>query len=382
MARVPLIQEQSDLPEQHNELFQELASLRGRISGPSSVVLHSPGLARPWNAISEFLHRQSVVEPEFAELAVCATARHFDCGYIWAAHAPAARRAGISEDTIAGLATNRDDITLAPQAGDVLRYARQLLRANRIESEIFNPLLEAHGPRWLVELTAWIGRYGALAGILNCFEVSAPPERDVLPSLSSGNPTSVHPARPPLGTPRVTPITARNQVQESDAAVFDAVSAGRGNVRGPFSLLLYSPPLCERILELSDYLRQDCFLPASARELAVIATAKEQDCPYVWAAHAPAARKAGVPDSLVSAVRTGDPPAGGSPAETGIVELVSQLMTAHSVEQGLFDRLLAEHSLPGLVELTAVVGHYFFVTTLLNAFEVAPGPGAESLPLG
>ena len=70
MARVKLIVNKEDVAPEHAGLFDELAALRGRISGPSTVVLHSPGLARPWNQLSEYLHRDSIVEPRHAELAV------------------------------------------------------------------------------------------------------------------------------------------------------------------------------------------------------------------------------------------------------------------------------------------------------------------------
>ena len=66
MARVKLIVNKDDVAPEHHALFDTLAALRGRISGPSTIVLHSPGLARPWNEMSEFLHRQSIVEPEHA----------------------------------------------------------------------------------------------------------------------------------------------------------------------------------------------------------------------------------------------------------------------------------------------------------------------------
>ena len=46
---------------EHYALFDELAALRGRISGPSTVMLHSPSLAGPWNEVSEYLHRDSFV---------------------------------------------------------------------------------------------------------------------------------------------------------------------------------------------------------------------------------------------------------------------------------------------------------------------------------
>src|SRR5262249_61397099 len=99
--------------------FDDLAALRGRISGPSTVVLHSPGLARPWNEISEFLHRHSLVEAQLAELAVCTTAREKDCGYIWNAHVALARNAGVSATTPA-LVRHRRNVSGMPGEGMVI----------------------------------------------------------------------------------------------------------------------------------------------------------------------------------------------------------------------------------------------------------------------
>src|SRR4051794_41532504 len=103
MARVKLITNREDVAPEHGALFDEVAALRGRVSGPSSVVMHAPVLAKPWNDISEYLHGHSVVEAKVAELAVCATARHYDCSYIWNAHVSLARKAGVSEAAISAV---------------------------------------------------------------------------------------------------------------------------------------------------------------------------------------------------------------------------------------------------------------------------------------
>ncbi len=42
--------------------------------------------------------------------------------------------------------------------------------------------------------------------------------------------------------------------------------------------------------------------PRHIQELAILVTARAMDCPYVWNAHAPAARQAGVPDALLEAI--------------------------------------------------------------------------------
>lgn len=382
MPRVKLIVNKDDIAPEHHALFDTLAALRGRISGPSTVVLHSPGLARPWNEISEYLHRDSIVEPQHAELAVCATAREKDCGYVWNAHVPLARKAGVAATTIDVVRDRKPvDGLPAPERATVL-YVRQLLQTNRVESDVFGQLLAAHDPRWLVELTAWIGRYGALAGILNAFELTHPAPVDALsshplPAVASGK------VGPPLSAPRITPITQRDQLAEHDRPVFDAVTEGRGgSVRGPFGMLLHSPELCRRHLDVGTYLRFKSQVPPEAGELAIIATAREKDCPYVWAAHAPAARKAGVGEAAITAVRDRGDLAKLSSPERDIVDYVRQLLRTNAVAQPLFDRLRDQHGVPWLVELTCLIGHYGIVAGILNAFEVAPKPDAEPLPLG
>ena len=379
MARVKLIVNKEDLAPEHGALFDELAALRGRISGPSTIVLHSPGLARPWNQVSEYLHRDSIVEPEHAELAVCATARERDCGYVWNAHVPLALKAGIARQTITAVVERRSAGELPEPARTVVLYVRQLLQRNRVEDEVFDRLLTAHDPRWLVELTVWIGRYAALSGILNAFEVTHAAPAETLPTVSAfARPRGV---RPPLAAPRVTPITRREQVSEEHRAVFEAVTGERGGVRGPFPWLLYSPVLCGRHLDVGTFLRASSQIEPGARELCIIATAREKDCPYVWAAHAPAARKTGVADAVVAAVGDRSDLASLGQIERDVIDYARQLHRTNAVPQPLFDRLRQRHGVTWLVELTCLIGHYGIVSAILNAFEIAPAPGAEQLPL-
>src|SRR5262245_4224909 len=330
MARVKLLVNREDVPPEQHQLFDQLAALRGRISGPSTVVLHSPGLALPWNEISEYLHRDSIVEPEHAELAVCATARERDCGYVWNAHASQARKAGIAPETIDTVRDRRPGDGLPGPQRAVGQSVRQLLQDNRVEQGVFDQLLKAHDPRWLVELTGWIGRYAALSGILNAFEVTPAAPADVLPAV----PRPARPStttRPPLAAPRITPITRREQVAEAHRGIFDTVAEGRGSVRGPFSILMQSPELCRRHLDVGTYLRFRSQVKPEARELAIIATAREKDCPYVWAAHAPAARKAGIGEATVAAVRDRGDLAGLPAGERDVVDYVRQLSRSNTV---------------------------------------------------
>jgi 4-carboxymuconolactone decarboxylase len=108
--------------------------------------------------------------------------------------------------------------------------------------------------------------------------------------------------------------------------------------------------------------------------------AREKDCPYVWASHVVAARKAGVSEPAIAAVRERGALAALAQDEADIIDYVRQLHRSHRVTQALFDRLCARHGIPWLVELTALIGHYGMVTAQLNAFEVAPRADGERLP--
>ena len=251
---------------------------------------------------------------------------------------------------------------MPPQEAAVVAYARQLLRDNRVDQAVFDVLLNAHGPQWLVELTGLIGRYAALAGILNSFEVLPKADAEPLPvpmPMSMNNASqSQAPVAPPHATPRVELITAREQVAEADRATFDAVAKARGVLRGPYGILMYSPKFCTLVSAVSRYLRHQSLLQAEARELCTIAVAREKDCPYVWASHVVSARKAGVGEQAITAVRDRLALASLREEEADIIDYVRQLHRSQRVTQTLFDRLCARHGIPWLVELTALIGHY------------------------
>jgi 4-carboxymuconolactone decarboxylase len=106
------------------------------------------------------------------------------------------------------------------------------------------------------------------------------------------------------------PIVKRHQVPEHFRAAFDEVTAESGGViaSGPGSITINSPEMARRRNHLTSYLRYETTFPKKIQELAIITTARAMDCPYIWNAHAPAARRAGVSDALIDALRERQPP--------------------------------------------------------------------------
>ncbi|MCA1647455.1 MAG: carboxymuconolactone decarboxylase family protein [Chloroflexi bacterium] len=170
---------------------------------------------------------------------------------------------------------------------------------------------------------------------------------------------------------RVTEIKQREALPEAQGLAFDDIVASRGAIRGPFGVLLHSPELAQRAAALGGYLRYESSLSPRIRETAVMATAGLNDCVYEWAAHEPIAREAGVPTTVIDALRERRP-ADLAQEDRDIYELAVGIIQAHRVPADLFDRLKARLGLTGLVEVVAAIGYWSFVAATLNTFEVLP----------
>jgi 4-carboxymuconolactone decarboxylase len=180
---------------------------------------------------------------------------------------------------------------------------------------------------------------------------------------------------------RIPPLERREQVVPAHRPVWDRIAQSRGRVAGPFAMLLHSPEVASRTAELGAYIRFASTLDPRDRELAILTVARELDCRYEWGGHVREARRAGVGEEAIAAIRDRKAPAGLTPAEAGIVAYARQLLRDHRVEPATFETLRGRLGVQGLVELTATVGYYGMIACTLNAFEVEPGSEDDRLPV-
>ncbi len=178
MARVPQITGRDDLPEGSKYIADQVQAVFGAIRGPFSILLHSPELAERLLPMVPFNREKSVVEGPLRSIGILAAVREKDSAYVWAAQVRAARVNGLSDAVINVLRAKGDPGGLAPEQRDIVIYARQLTLTSKVEQSAFDALQKRHGTKWLVELTAFMGFYGALCGVVNAFEVPAPDDGD------------------------------------------------------------------------------------------------------------------------------------------------------------------------------------------------------------
>jgi 4-carboxymuconolactone decarboxylase len=182
MPRVAPITGKSDVAAEHHDVVDGVLKVFGQVRGPFSMLLHSPKLAEQMLNLGNFYRDKSIVEPKDRSLAILVAVRERQGAYVWAAQVNAARRAGVREEAIDVIRARKDPAGLPVEEREIVTYAEQLIRNNRVDQAAFDALKNRHGVQWLVELTAAANYYGILCGIVNAFEVPAPPDGDKLPT--------------------------------------------------------------------------------------------------------------------------------------------------------------------------------------------------------
>ncbi len=168
----------------------------------------------------------------------------------------------------------------------------------------------------------------------------------------------------------------RDSLSADVQRIWDKIAGRRGDVRGPYQVLMHTPDLAEKVADLGERLRFSGNLPGKDRELAILAVARRLDAPFEWIMHEPFARKEGVPSNTIEVIRSLGPLDLLTPRERLIVEVARSLCESYSVPDDLYERAKSELGTAYLVELVTLVGFYMMIAVLLLGFKVDLPEGA------
>src|SRR5580700_3359180 len=177
---------------------------------------------------------------------------------------------------------------------------------------------------------------------------------------------------------RLPHITKKDQVAAKHHAVFDSIVASRGAVQGPFLMFMHSPEVAERVGHLGAYVRFEGSLDRKVRVLAAMTVAREFEAMYVWGAQTGGARRQGVSESTITAIRENHS-RGIPPADADIVDFTRQLLRKHRIDEASASALRKRFGDQGFIELTGAIGYYSMLAMTVNACELEAAPGAEVL---
>lgn len=168
------------------------------------------------------------------------------------------------------------------------------------------------------------------------------------------------------------PAASRDSVPENQRDAFDELLKGYGSVPrfGPGSVAINVPKAHQVLNALNKYLRNDSSLPKKLQELAMLVTAREIDCQYIWNAHAASARASGVADATVDAIRDRKELPKLADDESAVVRFGQEFFRTHRVSRGTFQLVLEQLGTQGAVELGLIMGNYNLLALLVNSFDV------------
>jgi 4-carboxymuconolactone decarboxylase len=172
--RLPPIPDDQQTPAQKKVVKALIAGSRKAVRGPFIPMLRSPYLCDRAQKLGEYLRYRSVVPQKLRELAILATARHWQQTYEWHAHAKIAQHAGVSEQLIDTLALQWDGSGLPPDEATVLMFCRELQRNHAVSDATYAQTKALLGEDGLVELCGICGYYALLAMVMNVARTPVP----------------------------------------------------------------------------------------------------------------------------------------------------------------------------------------------------------------
>lgn len=173
----------ANLTEHQQQVYDRIAGgPRGGVRGPFAVLLHSPGVADPVQALGAHLRYGGVLPGRLRELAILTTARHWTAHYEWHAHALIAAKEGLDPAIIEAIAARRAPEFSTPEEATVYAFCRDVLDHGRAGDAAYAEALGVFGAEGVVELVAVAGYYSLISMILNTFDVT-PPDGAGPPSL-------------------------------------------------------------------------------------------------------------------------------------------------------------------------------------------------------
>jgi 4-carboxymuconolactone decarboxylase len=177
--------------------------------------------------------------------------------------------------------------------------------------------------------------------------------------------------------PRI-PFPAPENMSPEQRAVYDRIITGRrGALVGPLRAALHNAELADRWQALGQVLRYDTCLPPVLNELAILVVARHWTSELEWTIHAGEARRAGMKDLVIEAIRQGEVPEFDRAEEIEIYSYCRELLINGHVSDAVYDAVLGRWDVLGVVELTALAGYYSMVALTLNAHRIPLPAGVK-----
>jgi len=171
---------------------------------------------------------------------------------------------------------------------------------------------------------------------------------------------------------RLAPLPADQWDDAVDHALAQTLPAERRNPAGAgnaLATLVRHPKLTRAFLRFNGYLLYGSTLPPRLRELAILRVAHRRGCQYEWVHHVELAKRAGLTDDEITAVRSGEPV---DEFDRAVLDAVDELEEKSQLSDATWAALSQSLDERQRMDLVFTVGCYGLLAMAFNTFGVEP----------
>jgi len=212
--------------------------------------------------------------------------------------------------------------------------------------------------------------FAVLIGAMGAHFAAAPP-------ASAAPPQAAAQALPPgvnSDSRNRLPLVRRENLDATGQKIYDAIGA-----TGPTGLRMHNPVFASYMNQANDHLRTKSGLDARLAEMVILVGAREVDGQYIWTAHEPAARSAGLEAEIIDVLKYRKPLTGVGEREAALIRLGREALGRHKVSPDTFAQAAKFFSTQELVNYVSLMLHYASSGVLLNTFDQQLRPGQTPL---
>ncbi len=177
------------------------------------------------------------------------------------------------------------------------------------------------------------------------------------------------------------PLPRREDLDEVGKKGYDRGTTPGATImglQGPAGIQLYTKA-APHVQALNRYLRFEAGIAPRTREVAILATAREFDSQFEWAAHEPEALKEGVSPQVVDVIKHRKSTAELDRADGVVIDLCRQVWRDHQVTSETFAEAKARFGPNMLIDLVMLMGNYAGTAALLTAVDMQLHAGQKPL---
>jgi 4-carboxymuconolactone decarboxylase len=352
----------------------------GQADNDLATYLHHPVLAENIMPFERYISNESTLAPRQRELLVLRTAWLCRSAYVWAHHAEAGRKAGLTADDFTRIARGPEASGWDAFDAALLRAADELHDSAFVGDSTWRLLSSRYGTPELMDAIFTVAEFTMVADTLNSLGVqiesrfterppaAVPPHKITVRNDDRliGKQARITPLEPSEWSPEVRQWLDRSGSGRAVAAIYRTYARHL--------------PMDQPRTRVSEHIRQTSTLTPRVREMLIMRIGLLCRSEYEWAAHAPAGRRTGMTDDDIRRIVKGPESGGGAPLDLALLRSVDEIYEHDTVSDQTWSALAAGLDAKQLLDVLITTGGYRMVSMALNSLGVQLEPNAIRFP--